>query len=455
MNQELHTQTKTAIIILAAGQGTRMKSSLPKILHPLGGKPMIHHMIDVTSQLSPAQTIVVISPHLDQNLVKGGRTIDLAVQPEPLGTGDAVKAALYKLHDDIQDLIIICGDMPLIQAEDLHKFMASRDNKIPEILMLAMDLDDPRQYGRLKTNGPLVECIIEHKDLKPEEHSLRLCNSGIYLVPRDVLTEALKQLNCQNSAGEYYLTDMIAHAKKAGITTRYVLSQAPDTLHGINNRVELAQAEQCLQQRWRHYHMLAGVTMIAPDTVILSYDTIIGPDTVIYPNVFIGPEVMIGTGVTLYSGCFLMKSTLGDGTKVGPYAHLRDGTILESQSEIGNFVECKKSRFGPKAKAKHLSYLGDAQIGEKANIGAGTITCNYDGFKKSQTIIENGAFIGSNCSLIAPIVVEENAIVSAGSVITQNVPAGSMAIARSHQENKLEWAARFREASTKRKESGR
>lgn len=448
-------KNKTAILILAAGQGTRMKSTLPKILHPLGGKAMVHHVIDVAAELSPRQTIVVVSPHLDTDLVKGGRAIDLAVQHTPLGTGDAVKAALKILHEDIDDILILCGDVPLIQSEDLLLFLQERTPQTKEILLLAMDLEDPRQYGRLKTNGTTVEDIIEFKDLNPEEQDLRLCSSGIYLVPRDVLTNTLFKLEPNNSAGEYYLTDIIAHAKNASIPTRYLLSQAPDTLHGINNRVELAQATQHLQQRWRQHHMLAGVTMLDPTTVTLSHDTIIGADTAIYPNVFIGPEVVIGSNVTLYPGCFLVKSTLGDGTKVGPYTHLRDGTVLETEAEIGNFVECKKSHFGPKSKAKHLSYLGDSQIGKNVNIGAGTITCNYDGFKKSKTIIGEGAFIGSNSALVAPVKIGDNAIVSAGSVITQDVPEGALAIARGLQENKLDWAIRFREASAKRKKSGK
>lgn len=447
--------SRTAVVILAAGQGTRMKSSLPKILHPLGGKAMVHHVIDVTKQISPGQTIVVVSPHLDADLVKGGRPIDLAVQHNPLGTGDAVKAALSLIADEIQDVLILCGDAPLIQMEDLQCLLEGRKTDRTEILMLAMDLDDPRQYGRLKTTGLIVENIIEFKDLKSDEKNIQLCNSGVYLVPRDVLTNALEKLEANNTAGEYYLTDIIAHAKNTGVQTRYLLSQAPDTLNGINNRVELAQATQHLQQRWRQNHMLAGVTLMDPASVTFSHDTIIGTDTVIYPNVFIGPEVVIGSSVTLYPGCFLMKSTLGDGTKVGPYAHLRDGTVLDSQAEIGNFVECKKSHFGPGAKAKHLSYIGDATVGKKANIGAGTITCNYDGFKKSKTIIGNGAFIGSNSALVAPVVVGDNAIVSAGSVITHDVPEGALAIARSHQENKSNWATKFREASAKRKEGAR
>lgn len=435
---------KLAVIILAAGQGTRMKSSLPKILHPLGGKAMVHHVIDVALSLDPSQVIVVVSPTLDQDRVRGGRDIDVVIQEEPLGTGDAVKSALSRLSPEVEDVLVLCGDVPLIIAEDLKHFIAGRRHNAKDILMLAMDLDNPRQYGRLITQRDSVQSIVEYKDLTPEQRGIHLCNSGIYMVPRLILGKILECLKADNAAQEYYLTDIVAHAGDHGVETRYVLAQEPETLHGINNRIELSMAELSFQERWRRHHMLEGVTLLDPSTTYFSHDTIIGKDTIVYPNVVFGSGVIIGENAVVYPGCFLVNSTLGNSTKVGPYAHLREGTILDEAAEVGNFVECKKTYFAPKAKAKHLSYLGDTQVGQGANVGAGTITCNYDGFKKSQTIIEEGAFIGSNSALVAPVRIGKGAMVSAGSTVTKDVPSGALAVARSRQENKLDWSTRFR-----------
>lgn len=444
----------TTIVILAAGQGTRMKTTLPKVLHELGGKAIVHHVIDTASHLNPNQIIVVLAPNMDADAIKGGRNIDIAIQNKALGTGDAVKAAMTHIKNPSDDVLILCADTPLVEEQALQQLLNSprhHPSENPEIWLLAMELDNPHHYGRLRTFKNEVEAIVEYKDATPEERSIKLCNSAIYLIPGEVLQRTLSLLEPKNIAGEYYLTDIVTHARSLHVKTRYLKAQDSYVLHGINTLSELARAELYFQDRLRERFMLAGVKMVDPSTVYLSHDTIIGHDTVIYPNVFIGPQVVIETNVTLYPGCYLQKSHIGKGAKVGPYAHLRDNTILDSLVEIGNFVECKNSHFQAKSKAKHLSYMGDASVGEMANVGAGTITCNYNGYIKSKTIIEQGAFVGSNTSLVAPVKIGQNAIVGAGSTITRNVPAGALGLERSEQIIKDGWAQRFRETQQNNK----
>lgn len=436
----------TSIIILAGGQGTRMKTSLPKILHPLGGKAMIHHVLDTALALQPHQVILVVSPQIDVQEIRQGKNIDVVVQQQAKGTGDAVKIAASLLTNPHDNILILYGDVPLVEPETLKPLInhlhGTKDK--PEIAMLAMELDDPREYGRLKTNHCIVESIVEYKDATIEERQIKLCNPAIYLIPGAILEKCLPLLEPKNVAGEYYLTDVVLHAKSLGVLTRYIAISHSDVLHGINNLAELAQAEQHLQDRWRCYWMNRGVTMIDPASVYLSHDTIIGANTVIYPQVFLGPNVHIEGNVTLYPGCYIEHTTLKSGSKVGPFAHLRGGTILESNAEIGNFVECKNAHLHPKAKAKHLTYLGDVNVGNNANVGAGTITCNYNGYIKSKTVIGERAFIGSNTSLVAPVSIGNDAIVAAGSTITQDVPDGALGMERSKQQVKEGWAYEFK-----------
>jgi bifunctional UDP-N-acetylglucosamine pyrophosphorylase / glucosamine-1-phosphate N-acetyltransferase len=439
----------TTALILAAGAGTRMNSELPKILHPLGGKAMVHHVIDLALSMDLNQAIVVVSPPLNPDQISAGRPIDMAIQERPLGTGDAVRAGLEKLANAQDDVLILSGDVPLLEGGTLAPLLSKRQDHPHDLLLLAMRLEDPHHYGRLITQEDRVETIVEYKDATLNQRALNLCNAGIYLIPAPVLRSLLPRLSDQNAAGEFYLTDLIALAKTEGFTSRYVETSAPETLNGINNRIELALAEKTLQNRWRQRFMKEGVTLIDPESVFFSYDTVIGKDTLIHPNVTFGPGVVMGANVTLYPFCHLEKCTIQNGAKIGPFAHLRTGTVIEEAAEVGNFVEMKETILGKKAKAKHLSYLGNTHVGERANIGAGTITCNYDGFSKSLTSIGAGAFIGSNTSLVAPVEVGEGAIVAAGSVITTPVPAHSLGIARHRQLNKEGWAKNFRKNKLK------
>lgn len=441
----------TAALILAAGMGTRMNSNLPKVLHPLGGKAMVHHVIDLALSMDMERVVVIASPFLDQEKILAGRKIEIAVQKHANGTGDAVHTGMEALHDYEGDVLILSGDVPLIEFETLAPLFEKRSTCPNDPLVLAMRVADPRQYGRLITTGDRVEKIIEYKDATLEQRTINLCNAGVYLIPAQILRTILPLLTAQNTAGELYLTDVIELSQKQNLTPRYVETPYPETLNGINNRAELAQAEKIMQDRWRQRAMLSGVTLIDPQSVFFAHDTIIGKDTVIHPNVTFAPGVILGNEVTIYPFCHLEKCTLNNGVKVGPFAHLRTGTNLGENAVVGNFVEIKETTLGEKAKVKHLSYLGNAQIGDRANIGAGTITCNYDGFTKSKTHIENDAFIGSNTSLIAPVHIGEGAIVAAGSVITDDVPEHSLGIARQQQTNKTLWAKKFRAAALESK----
>ncbi len=445
----------TTAIILAAGMGTRMNSSLPKVLHPIGGKAMVHHVIDLAQTIQMDQVIVVASPYLDQNKLKSDRLIDVVVQEDPKGTGDAVRVALSAVADDEQDILILSGDVPLIEFETLQPLFEKRQSCPHDLLVLAMRVDDPRQYGRLITDGDVVSEIVEFKDATPEQRDINLCNAGVYLAPVKILRQLIPQLSAENAAGELYLTDCIALSQENGFTARYVETPAPETLNGVNNRVELAQAEQIMQKRWRQRMMLSGVTLLDPDSVYFSHDTIIGKDTIIHPHVTFGCGVIIGNDVTVLPFCHMAQCAVNAGASIGPFAHLRTGAVIGEQAAVGNFVEIKDTTLGAKAKVKHLSYLGNAEIGARANIGAGTITCNYDGFNKSPTYVGEDAFVGSNTSLVAPVQIGEGAIVAAGSVITDNVPEHSLGIARQQQTNKPVWAKNFRTtASELKKQKG-
>ena len=443
----------TTAIILAAGMGTRMNSSLPKVLHPLGGKAMVHHVIDLAQTMLMDKVVVVASPYLDQEKLKSGRAIDVVVQENPQGTGDAVRVALTAITDDSQDVLILSGDVPLIEFETLHPLFEKRQSCPDDLLVLAMRVDDPRQYGRLITQDDMVSQIVEYKDATQEQREITLCNAGVYLAPVKILRQLIPQLSADNAAGELYLTDCISLSQKNGFTARYVETPAPETLNGVNNRAELAQAEQIMQKRWRQRMMLSGVTLLDPDTVYFSHDTIVGKDTIIHPHVTFGPGVIVGNEVTILPFCHMERCAVNAGASVGPFAHLRVGAVIGEQAAVGNFVEIKDTTLGAKAKVKHLSYLGNAQIGARANIGAGTITCNYDGFNKSATVVGDDAFVGSNTSLVAPVHIGEGAIVAAGSVITDNVPEHSLGIARQQQTNKPVWAKNFRTTAAELKKT--
>ena len=438
-----------AILILAAGQGTRMVSDLPKILHYLGGKAMIHHVLDAALGVQSAefepQIVAIISPALDALTVKGGRAIHTAIQPKPLGSGDAVKAGLAVLSETPKTVLILCGDTPLLEATFLEEVIASHKLRpSPCITVVGMNVDAPNQYGRILSNeNGQIDRIIEYRDASNSERAISLCNSGVIVADGELLTRMVAKLAPQNEAHEYYLTDIVALAKDEGIPS-WVVTFFPENLQGINTRVDLASVTTQLQNRWRRRFMENGVTLVDPSSVYFSHDTKIGRDVTIHPNVTFGLGVSLGNGVTILPGCHIENSSLAHRVTVGPFAHIREGTILGDDVVIGNFVEVKGTTIGAKTKAKHLSYLGNATIGEKVNIGAGTITCNHNGFVKSQTQIGDGAYIGSDSCLVAPVSIGSGAIVAAGSVVSTNVPDDALAIARQRQENKLEWASTFR-----------
>jgi bifunctional UDP-N-acetylglucosamine pyrophosphorylase/glucosamine-1-phosphate N-acetyltransferase len=431
------------IVILAAGHGTRMLSDLPKILHPLGGRPALHYVLDLAHQMTPAEVVLVVSPALKD--LKTPFTHKITIQDPAQGTGDAVKFALPHLKPQ-GHVMVLFGDTPLIQKKTLDNMLKLAERK-PEkaVILLGMCPRDKQNYARLILNdtGDLEE-VIEFKDLKVEHKDIALCNSGVALIRADLLESLLCEITPHNAAGEYYLTDIVKIARGKGFTCG-VVEGAADEFMGINTREDLSHAEAILQNRWRKQIMAEGVTLIDPQTTYLSFDTKIQNDVTIHPCVVIGPGVTIEKGAEILSFSKLSDAHLGPKAIVGPFAHLRGGVHLHEAAEIGNFVEVKKSTFGPKAKAKHLSYIGDSEVGAKSNIGAGTITCNYDGYKKSKTLIGSGVFIGSNSSLVAPVSIGDNAIVGAGSVVTQNVESGNLALARSAQTTIEKGADKFRE----------
>ncbi len=458
------TSDKLAVVILAAGQGTRLESARPKVLHEVAGKSMLDHVLDAAATLAPERIVVVLGPGMEavaeaarargDNLQTPVRTV---VQERRLGTGDAVASARpalagYLDPGDAGDVLVAFGDTPLLTAETLQAMAAAqRAPGAPALLCVAFHPEDPAHYGRVVC-GPdgAVEKIVEYADASESEREIELCNGGMLLGNGPVLMSLVAQLGNDNAKGEYYLTDVFALARAAG--HRVGIAEAdPDEVMGVNSRAELAVAEALMQLRLRARVMAGGATLVDPTTVWLSADTEIGRDVTIQPNVYFGPGVVIGDGVEIRAFSHLEGATVEAGAVVGPFARLRPGAVLGAGARVGNFVEVKNATLGAGAKANHLSYLGDAEVGAEANIGAGTITCNYDGLAKHRTEIGAGVFIGSNTALVAPVTVGAGAIVGAGSTITRDVPAGSVSVARGSQRDREGGAARLREAQRKRK----
>jgi bifunctional UDP-N-acetylglucosamine pyrophosphorylase/glucosamine-1-phosphate N-acetyltransferase len=442
-----------AAIILAAGKGTRMKSDLHKVLHPIAGKPMLMHLLASVDVLAPAHKVVVVGSGKEQlEAALGGTGCALAVQEPQLGTGHAVQQAQAALAGFDGDVLILYGDVPLVSAGTMQR-MLDRLNEAdkPAAVVLGFRPDDPGTYGRIVSDdGRTIGKMVEVKDASAAERAIGLCNSGLMAVRASDLFALLAEVGNDNAAGEYYLPDIVMIAGKQGRTSA-VIETAADEVTGVNSRAELAAMEAKWQDRRRQQAMDDGATLIAPETAWFAHDTVIGRDVVIEPNVFFGPGVTIADGVTVHGFSHIEGATIGIGAQVGPFARLRPGAVLEEKSKVGNFVEMKKARLGKGAKANHLTYLGDADVGAGANVGAGTITCNYDGFLKYRTEIGAGAFIGSNSALVAPVTIGEGAIVAAGSVVTADVHADALVIARGSQEVKPNWAKRFREVMTAKK----
>ncbi|MBT6924669.1 MAG: bifunctional UDP-N-acetylglucosamine diphosphorylase/glucosamine-1-phosphate N-acetyltransferase GlmU [Marinovum sp.] len=425
-----------SVIILAAGKGTRMESDLPKVLHHLAGAPMLLHVMKSSATLEP-ERLVIIAGHGADAVGAVARdyseTAQVVLQSEQLGTGHAVSQAKSALADCTGDVIVLYGDTPFVRPETLQALLAAR--KTADIVVLGFQAANAGRYGRLVMQGSAVSRIVEYKDASEQERAITFCNSGVICAKADVLFSLLEAVGNDNASKEYYLTDIVQLANDRNLSVAAVHCDEAETM-GINSRAELAQAEASFQSRTRMEMMALGVSLTAPETVYFAYDTVLGRDSQVEPNVVFGPGVTVENGAHIRAFSHLEGCHISSGAVVGPYARLRPGTELAENVRIGNFVEIKNARIEDGAKVNHLSYIGDANIGEASNIGAGTVTCNYDGVGKHHTEIGASVFIGSNTMLVAPVTVGDAAMTASGSVITKNVEPGALAIARSEQSNK-------------------
>lgn len=432
-----------ACLILAAGKSTRMQSTTPKVLHKIAGQPMLRYCIETAAMLKPDKMAVIIGDGMGE-ITDYVTPIPTIIQSPARGTGHAVQCGAPFLVGYDGPVLIIYGDTPFLHPGTLQKLI-DQIRAGAAVAVAGFYPDDPAQYGRLVTDqkGGL-EAIVEFADCTDAQKTIAFCNAGLMAVDGKQLPTLLRELMPKNAQKEFYLTDLVqlARAKKQHCAT---IEAEPEEVAGINTRAQLAAAEEIMQNRLRHKFMTAGVGMIDPSSVYFSFDTQIGADVTIEPNVFFGPNVKIENGVTIKGFSHIEGAYIKTGASVGPFARLRPGTVLNQDVHIGNFVEIKNTRLDKGVKAGHLSYLGDADIGADTNIGAGTITCNYDGVNKHQTKIGADVFIGSNTALVAPVTVGGGAIIGAGSVITENVEAGSLAIGRAPQVNKPGWAKQFRD----------
>ena len=444
-----------AVVILAAGKGTRMKSDLPKVLHPIAGRPMVQHVVDAAGALDPDNTVLIYGHGGDavRQAVTGSR-LQWAEQAEQLGTGHAVAQALPHLEEDV--VLVLYGDVPLIQPQTLRDFVARVDDQ--SLALMTLTLDDPSGYGRVIRDGDgKVRRVVEQKDASDDEKAVREINTGILACTRRFLNDSLPRLSNSNAQGEYYLTDLIAMAVDAGME---VVTEQPGhawEVDGVNDRVQLARLERVYQRVRAESLMRAGVTLLDPSRLDILGNLQCGQDVTLDINTVLEGDVVIGDRVTVGPNCLIRNARIGSGThieansvvdgavvgeecQVGPFARLRPGTELAARAKVGNFVETKKAYVGEGSKVNHLTYIGDSRIGKGVNVGAGTITCNYDGVNKFQTVMKDGAFIGSNSSLVAPVTIGENATVGAGSVVTKDVPDQGLAVARGQQRNIQNWS---------------
>lgn len=442
-----------ALIILAAGKGTRMKSDLPKVLHQVAGAPMLIHAMKSAEALEPEKTIVVAghgSDAVSKAAITYDETSQVVLQTEQLGTAHAVAQAKEALSGFEGDALVLYGDTPFIRPETLERMCAARAER--DVIVLGFEARDPGKYGRLVMQGESLAKIVEFKDASDEERAITLCNSGVICAKASTLFDLIDAVGNDNASGEYYLTDIVEIAQAKGLSATSVTCDESETL-GVNSRVQLAEADAIFQSKARIALMEGGVTMHAPDTVYLSHDTYIGADTIIEPNVVFGPEVTVENGVHIRAFSHLEGCHVSRGAVVGPYARLRPGTELAEDTKIGNFVELKNAIVDEGAKVNHLSYVGDAHVGARANIGAGTITCNYDGVMKHHTEIGADSFIGSNTLLVAPVAVGDRAMTASGTVVTKDVPETDLAIARAVQVNKTGLAVKLFDMLKKKKAS--
>lgn len=444
---------KRFAVVLAAGQGTRMKSKLYKVLHPVCGKPMVEHVVDEALKLSLSKLVTIVGHGAEEVKKQLGDKSEYALQAEQLGTAHAVKQAQPFLADEKGVTIVICGDTPLLTAETMEQMLKEHTQREAKATILTAVAEDPTEYGRIiRSENGAVQKIVEHKDASEEERLVTEINTGTYCFDNEALFRAIDQVSNDNAQGEYYLPDVIEILKNEGETVAaYQTGNFQETL-GVNDRVALSQAEQFMKERINKRHMQNGVTLIDPMNTYISPDAVIGSDTVIYPGTVIKGEVQIGEDTIIGPHTEIMNSAIGSRTvikqsvvnhskvgndvNIGPFAHIRPDSVIGNEVKIGNFVEIKKTQFGDRSKASHLSYVGDAEVGTDVNLGCGSITVNYDGKNKYLTKIEDGAFIGCNSNLVAPVTVGEGAYVAAGSTVTEDVPGKALAIARARQVNK-------------------
>ena len=442
-----------AIVVLAAGKGTRMKSDLHKVLHPIAGRAMLDHLLASAAELVPTRQVVVVGSGREQlEQALGGRA-DIAVQDPQHGTGHAVQQAEAALSDFAGDVLILYGDVPFVRAQTMRAMIERlHHDDAPAVVVLGFEPDDALQYGRVLAHADgRIAKMVEFKDASDDERACRLCNSGLMAVRSADMFDLLARVGNANAAGEYYLVDIVNIANADGRACAVVVTDDPDEVAGINSRGELAAAEAQWQAVRREEAMAEGASLRAPDTVFFSWDTKLGRDVTVEPNVIFGPGVSVADGARIRGFSHLEGASVGQDCEVGPFARLRPGAVLMRQAKVGNFVEVKATTLGEGAKASHLTYLGDATVGAGANIGAGTITCNYDGYFKHKTVIGERAFIGSNSALIAPVKIGADAIVAAGSAVSRDVADGELRMVRAEQLVKPGWADRFHDAMKRKK----
>ncbi len=433
----------TALIILAAGKGTRMNSDLPKVLHQIAGAPLVVHAMKSGASLSPEKTVVVAghgAAQVEKAALAWDPDVEVVVQTDQLGTAHAVAQAREAFRGFEGTAIVLYGDTPFISAETLEQMQEAQNTT--DVVVLGFEAADPGRYGRLVTTGDALDRIVEFKDATEAERAITLCNSGVVAAKADLLFDLIDAVGNSNAAEEFYLTDIIGIARARDLTCRVVKCDEAETL-GINSRTELAAAETAFQTRARATALEDGIGMPAADTVYFAHDTVVGRDAIIEPNVVFGPGVTVESGATIRAFSHLEGCHVAQGAIVGPYARLRPGAELNENTKVGNFVEVKNAVLAEGAKVNHLSYIGDAEIGARSNVGAGTVTCNYDGVFKYKTVVGQDAFIGSNTMLVAPVKIGAEAMTASGSVITSDVPDGDLAVARGRQENKPGLARRM------------
>ena len=432
-------------IVLAAGEGTRMRSSLPKVLHQVGGLPMVSHVIRSAQAAGAGELAVVIGPGHDDIRAAIAREAPAAAvfeQAERQGTGHAVRTAQAAFANALGNVVVLYGDTPLVTPATIAAVTAKLDAGA-DLVVVGFEPENPSGYGRLLTAGDQLLAIREHRDASEDERAVRLCNSGIMGFKAATLRAVIDRIGNDNAKGEYYLTDAVELANIDDVAVEFTVVDAREVI-GVDDRAKLALAESYFQERKRAEHMLAGVTLHDPRTVYFSWDTKIGGDVVIEPSVVFGPGVSVGEGTVIHAFSHIEGASIGAGAAVGPFARLRPEAMLADGAKVGNFVEVKKANIGKGAKVNHLTYIGDADVGAKANIGAGTVTCNYDGVNKSRTVIGDNVFVGSNSSLVAPVTIGNGAYIASGSVITKDVEPDALALGRARQENKLGYAPRLK-----------